>query len=350
MLSAARAILESDEVDALVLVLVATAASDVGSFLRPFADARRLASEKPVVLVTHGPVQVPEESVGSFVRLRSVELAAAALGRAASYARWRATPAVDERPAVPHTPTAVSEQVARLMVTSTLSQGWLAAPDSCELLAAYGVDSPPASVVNGAAEAVLAADLLGYPVVLKAADPTLVHKTDRHLVRVGLGSPTEVQAAVAALGTELGDAMAPLLVQAQVQPGTEMALGIVRDHAFGPLIMVAAGGVTTDVLADRAFLVPPLTATDASRALRSLRLWPLLTGYRGAEPADVDALVRLVVAMGDLALDVPEITELDLNPVMVWPAGLSCVDAKIRLSEPVGPQDAGVPRRLRAPV
>jgi acyl-CoA synthetase (NDP forming) len=236
------------------------------------------------------------------------------------------------------------------MVTATLSEGWLSAPDSRELLAAYGVDSPPASVVSGAAEAVMAANRMGYPVVLKAADPALVHKTDRHLVRVGLESPADVRAAVSALVAELGDPTAPLLVQSYVQPGIEMALGIVRNPAFGPLIMVAAGGVTTDVLADRAFMVPPLTPTDASRALRSLRLWPLLTGFRGSAPADVDALIKLVVAVGDLGLDVPEIVELDLNPVMVWPTGVSCVDAKIRLSDPVGPQDAGVPRRLRAPV
>jgi acyl-CoA synthetase (NDP forming) len=350
MLTAARAVLESDEVDALVLVLVATAASDVGSFLGPFADVRQLAPEKPVVLVTHGNVEVPAESVGGFVRLRSVELAAAALGRAASYARWRATPTVDERPAVPHAPAAVRDLVSRLMGATCRSQGWLSAPESHELLAAYAVESPPASVVNGVTEAVMAANRLGYPVVLKAADPALVHKTDRHLVRVGLRSPAEVQVAVSEIGAELGDPMAPVLVQTQVQTGTELALGIVRDPAFGPLVMVAAGGVTTDVLADRAFLVPPLSPLDASRALQSLRLWPLLNGFRGAEPADVDALVKLVVAVGDLALDVPEIAELDLNPVMVWPTGVSCVDAKIRLAEPVGPQDAGVPRSLRAPV
>ena len=81
-----------------------------------------------------------------------------------------------------------------------------------------GVDSPPASVVNGVAEAVLAANRLGYPVVLKAADPALVHKSDRHLVRVGIGSPAEVHSAVSDLGVELGDPMAPLLVQAQVLP------------------------------------------------------------------------------------------------------------------------------------
>jgi hypothetical protein len=186
-------------------------------------------------------------------------------------------------------------------------------------------------------------------VVLKAADPALVHKSDRHLVRVGLESSADVHAAVTDLVNELGDPMAPLLVQAQFSGGTELAVGVVRDKAFGPLVMVGAGGVTIDVLADRAFLVPPLTPVDVTRALQSLRLWPLLTGFRGSPPLDVDGLVQLVVAVGDLAMDVPEVAELDLNPVIVSPTAAVCVDTKIRLAQPVGPQDAGVPRRLRAP-
>ena len=99
--------------------------------------------------------------------------------------------------------------------------------------------------------------------------------------------------------------------------GVEIALGVVRDPALGPLVMVAAGGVATDVWDDRAFLVPPLSRADASRALRSLRIWPLLEGFRGSAPADVAGLERLVLSVGRLAADVPELAELDLNPVLV---------------------------------
>ena len=130
--------------------------------------------------------------------------------------------------------------------------------------------------------------------------------------------------------------------------GVELALGIVRDPAFGPLVMVAAGGVATGVWDDRAFLVPPVSPRDAARVVRSLRIWPLLDGYRGADPADVAALEALVVSLGELAIDVPDLAEIDLNPVVVTPTGTVLVDVKVRLARG-STADAGVPRRLRAP-
>ena len=125
-------------------------------------------------------------------------------------------------------------------------------------------------------------------------------------------------------------------------------MGVVRDPGFGPLVMVAAGGVATGILDDRAFLLPPFTKTDAARAIRSLRIWPLLDGYRGSTPIDTTDLEEMVVALGELALDVPEIAELDLNPVMCTPAGTVLVDVKVRL-EDASPVHAGVPRQLRMP-
>jgi acyl-CoA synthetase (NDP forming) len=121
----------------------------------------------------------------------------------------------------------------------------------------------------------------------------------------------------------------------------------VRDPGFGPLVMVAAGGVATGIWEDRAFLVPPFSARDASRAIRSLRIWPLLDGYRGSPRSDVASLERVLVSLGDLAADVPEVAELDLNPVMATPEGAVLVDVKVRLAAAV-PLDAGIPRRLRA--
>ena len=128
--------------------------------------------------------------------------------------------------------------------------------------------------------------------------------------------------------------------------GAEVALGLVRDPALGPLVMVAAGGVATDVWDDRAFLMPPLAHADAARAVRSLRVWPLLDGFRGAPPADVPGLERMLEALGRLAVDLPDVAELDLNPVLVGPDGCVVVDARVRLARPVGPDGAG-PRQLR---
>jgi hypothetical protein len=181
-------------------------------------------------------------------------------------------------------------------------------------------------------------------VAVKSADPNVVHKTDRGLVKVGLRTEAEVRWAVEDVEKELG-AGTPVLVQ-PMGSGVEIALGLVRDPALGPLVMVAAGGVTTDVLDDRVFLVPPLTSVDASRAVRSLRSWPLLDGFRGSALVDVAALERLVLAVGRLAVDVPEVAELDVNPVLVGPSGCTVVDIKVRLAECVGP-DLAAPRQLR---
>jgi len=127
--------------------------------------------------------------------------------------------------------------------------------------------------------------------------------------------------------------------------GTELAVGVVRDPSFGPLVMVGAGGVDTDVLADRTYMLPPIQEGDVRRALRGLRCWPLLEGFRGAPRADVDALVELVLAMGRLVQDVPEVAELDLNPVVVSANGCSLVDVKLRLQGLEG--DPETPRQLR---
>jgi len=132
-----------------------------------------------------------------------------------------------------------------------------------------------------------------------------------------------------------------------VNDEVEIALGVARDPSFGPLVMVAAGGVATNVLDDRAFLLAPFARQDAARAIRSLRIWPLLDGYRGADPVDVESLEHLLVSLGDLAADVPEIVELDLNPVMARPDGTALVDVKVRLAA-ASPLDAGIPRQLRA--
>ena len=125
--------------------------------------------------------------------------------------------------------------------------------------------------------------------------------------------------------------------------GTEIALGLVRDPSMGPLVMVASGGVATDVWDDRVFLVPPVSPAEAARAIGSLRISRLLAGFRGAPAGDLAGLTGLVTALGRLAVDVPEVAELDLNPVMVSADGCAVVDAKVRLATPVGPDSRRTP-------
>jgi acyl-CoA synthetase (NDP forming) len=113
--------------------------------------------------------------------------------------------------------------------------------------------------------------------------------------------------------------------------GVELVAGIVHDGLFGSLVMVGAGGTHTDLLADRAFQLLPLTDVDAANMWRRLRSSPLLTGFRGSVPADTAALEDLLLRLGRLAEDLPEIAELDLNPVLAFPDGVTAVDVKLRL-------------------
>jgi acyl-CoA synthetase (NDP forming) len=334
--------LASGEVDALLLVPVATGVTDGTESLRAMLRARGEHPDLPVVMVPLGGLQVPGSDGAPVTLYRTTASAVRALSRVVRYAEWLAAPRDLGDPTDPEVRRTVQRHVGDLLGEAD-KDGWLPPEQAGALLADYGVAVMGETVV-GAEAAVEAAQRMGYPVALKVADPEVVHKTDRGLVRVGVTGDMAVASAVADFAAELGT-MSPVLVQPMAS-GVEVALGVVRDPALGPLVMVAAGGVATDVWDDRVFLVPPLSQADASRALRGLRIWPLLEGYRGSAPADVAALEQLVVAIGRLAADVRELAELDLNPVMVGPDGYAVVDVKMRLASPTGP-DPTAPRQLR---
>jgi acyl-CoA synthetase (NDP forming) len=282
---------------------------------------------------------------------RSSEAALHAIAKAARYAAWRATP----RPTTPVTagPDTVEVRAAvkAMLEESRSHSGWLGAARVRELLGRYDADAPTGAVVTDVDEAVAAAERIGFPVAAKVADPDVLHKTDRKLVAVGLRSAAEVREAVASFALELGRDDVPVLVQPFVSGGVELALGVSRDPTFGPVVMVAAGGIATEVWKDRVFLVPPVTEQDAARAVKALRVAPLLEGFRGSEPCDVESFRDLVVGVARLAEDVPALAEMDLNPVIVTPKGSFCVDARIRLVEPASGDEGlpGVPRQLRSP-
>jgi acyl-CoA synthetase (NDP forming) len=212
---------------------------------------------------------------------------------------------------------------------------------AAELLDAYGIDCVPTVHAATPADAVDAARKLGYPVALKSADPSLVHKSDVGAVQLDLRSDAAVRRGTAAIASQHGNAHAGFVVQPMVTRGVEMIAGVVQDPAFGPLVMVGAGGVTAELLADRAYSVLPLTDRDAADAIRSLRLAPLLFGYRGRPRAAVHKLEDLLLRLARLADDLPEVAELDCNPVIVTPTAALVVDAKVNEGDPVGSSDDG---------
>jgi acyl-CoA synthetase (NDP forming) len=135
------------------------------------------------------------------------------------------------------------------------------------------------------------------------------------------------------------------LVQQMAAPGVETIVGVVQDRLFGPLVLFGMGGTATELLGDRAFRVLPVTDSDAAELIRSLRSSPLLFGYRGAPPTATDQLEELLQRIGRLAASVPEMAELDINPVIVSPAGAVAVDARL-LARPVTPAPPPGLRRL----
>jgi acyl-CoA synthetase (NDP forming) len=190
--------------------------------------------------------------------------------------------------------------------------------DWAALLTDYGIAVAGNTVVSSGDEAVRAAGELGMPVVLKTAEESVHHKTEADGVRLGLADADAVRAAYDDLAGRLG---ARVVVQQQLA-GVEVALGIVRDPLLGPLVLVSAGGTLVELMGERAVGLPPLDRDSARDLLRGLRLWRVLGGYRGAPPADVDALVSTIVALGRLAVELGDHLEgLDLNPVLVGPAG-----------------------------
>lgn len=338
-------VLASGEVDTLLVPLVATSVSDPELMLEALVAARARRPGPPLVLVPMGGMVAGPGTHPGITVLASLEFAAEAIGKVVKYAAWLAEPR-DEVPPTDEDRAEVTSRAARALAESSDTGGWLPAPEAAALLTPYGL-APDGDIAADATAAGRLATRIGFPVAVKVADPEIVHKSDRGLVRVGLRTAPEVKRAVRGFQDELHRSPVPVLVQ-PMAAGVELALGIVRDPGFGPLVMVAAGGVATDVWDDRTFLLPPVSPRDAARVIRSLRIWPLLEGYRGTEPGDVAALEALVVSLGQLALDVPEVAELDLNPVVVGPAGAVLVDVKVRLA---GSErtDAGVPRRLRPP-
>jgi acyl-CoA synthetase (NDP forming) len=202
-----------------------------------------------------------------------------------------------------------------------------------DLLRAYGIATARAERVAGQAEAAAAAARIGYPVVLKTDEPGIAHKSDAGGVLLGLRDEAELLAGYADLAARLGPAA---LVCETVPPGTELALGLVRDADLGPLIVVGAGGILVELIADRAVALPPLTTAQAAELLDGLKIGRLLAGTRGAAPADLGALARAITGLAELACELGDLIEaLDINPLICGPHGAVAVDALV-IPRPTG--------------
>ncbi|MFP6745283.1 MAG: acetate--CoA ligase family protein, partial [Alphaproteobacteria bacterium] len=199
--------------------------------------------------------------------------------------------------------------------------------ESLSLLADFGIPTATSEIVSDREAALAAAKVVGYPVALKTAEPGADHKTELNGVRLGLTDEDAVATAYNDLTIRLGPTVS---VQAMAPPGIEVALGMVNDSQFGPLIMAAAGGQLVEVLDDCRFALAPFDAAEAHRLLDRLKMRPLLHGVRDAAPADMDALADAMARLSVLAHTLGDvIAEIDINPTIAGPDGCMAVDALV---------------------
>ncbi|MFJ5547472.1 GNAT family N-acetyltransferase [Streptomyces sp. NPDC093225] len=345
------ALARSGEVDALVVSLVPTAvATATGSDLTRAVIRTAGESPCPVAVVLPDQAESVRYLAGRRVAVPSYadpQSAVRALAHAADRTAWlaRSTGAATDLGDLD--PARASEAVAAYLATHP-EGGW-ADPATCAaLLDCYGIPQTPSAWATNGSEAVRAARRLRDRrggAVLKAHWPGLVHKSEEHAVRLDLKDDAEVAAAYRDLAERFTGKLSGVLVQPMARSGVELFTGVVQDAVFGPLVMFGLGGTATEVLADHAARLAPLTDQDVSDLLHAPRCAPLLLGHRGADPVDAGGLSQLLARLSRLAGDLPQLAEADLNPVIARPDGIDVVDVRMRLA-PCRPYDPYL-RRLR---
>lgn len=208
--------------------------------------------------------------------------------------------------------------------------------DSKAMLQAAGIPVVETRFARNMKEAVAISKELGFPVALKVMSAEVVHKSDAGGVKLKLENASQVEKAYSAMMTSV-KAVYPkakidgVSVQKMARPGVEVIVGMSKDPQFGPVLMFGLGGVLVELLKDVAFRIVPVSKFDAAEMVREIKGFPMLTGFRGSEPADLNALEKLIVDVSNFVEKHPEVKELDLNPVFAYKDGVSAVDARVVL-------------------
>jgi acetyl coenzyme A synthetase (ADP forming)-like protein len=307
-----------DALIALFVPPVVAGAEEVAGAIRETVSES--GTDKPVLAVVMSAEGTPQTLLEDDCPVASFEYpesAARALGLAASRSQWL-------RQAAGTVPTLddVDRAAARQALSST--EGWLEPHRIRALLEAYGVPIVAERVAETIDDVVAAAREVGYPVVVKTTAAG-VHKTETGGVALDLRDEEQLREAVERIGT-------PVLVQPYISGGAELLAGVVQDPVFGPLVAFGPGGVLAELIGDAGFRLAPLTDVDARELVLGGKAGKLVGGFRGGQPADAEALVDLVHRLSQLAEDLPEIAELDLNPVIALPDRCVAVDARVRVA------------------
>jgi acetyl coenzyme A synthetase (ADP forming)-like protein len=355
-----------DSVVAVFLRPLTTSADDVASAVVAAARSLRGSSEvtaehgsvagvpKPILSVFMSTEGAPAALAAADVRIPSYafpEAAAIALAHATRYARWRAEQQQGERrqatASTPHASARRDEAAALVAEALGRGGGWLSAADVARLFECYDLPLARQRTVASPEEAGWAAAALCEAVALKAEAPGLVHKSEAGAVRLGLRGAVEVTQAAREMVARLTAAGFPpsgFTVQQMVPEGVELIAGIVHDPQFGPVVACGAGGVLVELLKDVAVRLTPLAPAEAGAMLRELKSYPLLTGYRGTPPCDTAAVEEVLLRIAAMADDLPQIVELDCNPLIALSHGAVIVDARVRVAPADPPRPLGARR------
>ncbi|MGD2051596.1 MAG: GNAT family N-acetyltransferase [Acidimicrobiia bacterium] len=341
----------TDEVDAIVAIFIPASPLGAGETVAAIRDAALAHhGEKPFLLVymsalgAHEPIGDAEHRIPTYP---FPEQAAWALAKAVEFAEWQARdegtiPALD----------GIDEGAARAVVERALSRigegpGWLEADEVAAVLAAFSLTMPHGEVVHDEDAAVAAAAAFDGPAVLKVVAESAVHKSDIGGVALDRRGEAQVREGYRTVRAAVADPEG-VLVQEQVPGGHEVLIGMTEDPTFGPLVVFGLGGIYVELLNDVAFRLPPLTDVDAAEMIGEVKSAPLLRGYRGGDPGDLEALQDALLRVSALAEALPEVVEMDLNPVKVRRPGegVTVVDARMRVRRVGGPW---VPSRRDVP-
>jgi acyl-CoA synthetase (NDP forming) len=264
------------------------------------------------------------------------ELAVQALARVTDYGRWLKAPR-----SVPSRFAVRGSEAASIVARATGSrEDWLSAAETEALLRCFGISTVRSVQVKDGEEAAEAARGFAGKVALKAIAPGLLHKTEAGAVEVGLAAE-EVRRAAEEMRDRVqqkGYAVNGFLVQEMVSDAVEMFVGVARDPTFGPLIACGAGGTLVELVKDVSVGLPPITKQDAERMVHSLKTHQLLEGYRGGPQYDEGALEETILRISQMVEEIPEVAELDLNPLMVLQDGRGAVVVDSRLRVAAGSQ------------
>ena len=326
-----RILLDDENVDAVNVIYIPVLPTEAIEVAAAIRECAAHAKGKTVIATFMSAHNLPEplSPVPSFP---FPERAVAALARAAKYGEWRRRArgvAADVRE--------IDAPRVRSVVERVLSRGggWLDAPETYELCQAAAL--PVAEQIEAKTEEALiaAARKIGFPVAMKAVGESLLHKTEADAVRLGIANENALLEVFADFKTRLSDRMSAVLVQKMIGGGAEVMVGVTEDRTFGHVIAYGAGGTLVELMADVSFRLHPLTDVDVDDMIQNVRYSRVLRGFRGAPPADIEALKRTILRLSALIDVCPEIRELDINPLKVMQNGVIAVDARVRVEKVV---------------